>query len=192
MIICMPNDNYPASWLRWVRQQLVTAIAVELSVRAPERYAHLRNLPVTVTGPVGGESGPAVLRELIHLHAPRRGVVDATGCSEDVADALLSSGAVIVDEPDLVVMLAWRLAQLQMCDPTADLEMDGHDENHVCCDPEVLARELVASGLVAPGWKRAPQRHPAPVDGSSHRTRRPARRTRRSPPVVTGQLVLPW
>ena len=141
MIHGMSDNNYPALWLRWVRQQLITAIGVEISVRTPERYSHLGNLPVTVTGPLGGKSGPAALRELIHLHARRHGVVDAAGCSEGIADALLTSGAVIVDEPDLVVMLAWRLAQVQMCDTTSDLEMDGHDAEHVCCDPEVLARD---------------------------------------------------
>lgn len=53
-------------------------------------------------------------------------------------------------------MLAWRLAEHHTMGkhPGRDHILDGDDwDDHECLDPEAVAADLIASGLVAPAWR---------------------------------------
>ena len=195
----MNGDSYPVVWLRWVRQQLMTAVAVELSAAAPERYFHLQGLPIVVnssTEQAGG--GVVALRALIWARAASCVGGDVQSRSERIADELLVAPGVTVQEPQLVTLLAWRLAQVQMRGLVSDTESDpggGTDcgrcgSGEGCCDPEELARELVASGLIVPAWGRDPR---WPVAARARDAGgRAVRWARRSATVHEGQMALPF
>ncbi len=147
------SRGYPRVWVRWVTQQVRFAVSCELSASDPTRLPHLRRLPLAVD--TAGVQVEAFLRDLIAVAASRI-AADADNRVDMVTSAVLADDAVTIDEPDLQTMLAWRLAEHHTMGkhPGRDYILDGDDwDDHECLDPEAVAADLIASGLVAPAWK---------------------------------------
>lgn len=188
-----PDCGYPPMWVRWVRQQLRAAVAYELTATDPRKGPHLRGLPLSVDA----EHGDPVefLRRLISALADTYLDVDSAARCESVAAAVLEEPGVRIAEPELTVLLAWRLAQHGILTPPASDLVDAggpFDEEHECFDPEGVAAELVESGLIAPSWKLTEMTagytallHAAPPTPPISRSAR-----RRSPAGAAGQLAL--
>ena len=199
MMSVISGDNnrieYPPQWLRWVRQQVMTAVAYELAAAHPERGPQLRRLPLS-TDPAHG-TPELFLRQLIGRHARRCPVLPARERAEWIADAVLAEPGVSVAEPELTEMLAWHFARSAVPVPG---KMGADDDDveygdHECFDPERLAADLVASGLVAAAWRSF---RPGRIAGggtgdpraAQHRAGRPRRR--RHPATAPEQLHLPF
>ncbi len=147
------SRGYPRVWVRWVTQQVRFAVSCELSAADPSRLPHLRRLPLAVD--TAGVPVEAFFRDLIVVAASRI-AADADDRVDLVTAAVLADDAVTIDEPDLQTMLAWRLAEHHTMGkhPGRDQILDGDDwDDHECLDPEAVAADLIASGLVAPAWK---------------------------------------
>jgi hypothetical protein len=150
-----PSDcGYPWVWVRWVRQQLSIAVAYELAAPGLRKVPHLRGLALSVDP----EHGDRVefLRQLITALAGTYQDLDPADRCDRVAAAVLREPGVRIAEPELTVMVAWRLAQHRPLSPQASDLVDVADpfgEDHECFDPESVAAELVESGLIAPSWK---------------------------------------
>lgn len=154
-----PNNCYPDVWVRWVTQQIRVAVSFELTTTDPTRWPHLRRLPLAVN--VEGVKDEVFLRKLIAYAA---GSVDGDADQriDAVVEAVLSDEAVAIAEPDLQTMLAWRLAEHHCTASSASGDSSEWDAStdHECLDPEVVAADLVVSGLIAPAWRStAPATH---------------------------------
>ena len=93
------------------------------------------------------------LRRLISVLADTYRGLDSAARCDSVAAAVLHEPGVHIAEPELTVMVAWRLAQYRVLGPPAPDVAEPFDEDHECFPPEAVAAELVKSGLIAPSWK---------------------------------------
>lgn len=180
-------------WMRWATQQIRTAVAYELVAADPRRGPHLSRLPLSIDEQHGDRE--AFLRRLIHHHAQRTPTpqTDPVSRGEHVTAAILAEPGVQIAEPDLQTMLAWQLAKhcpIEVSDRSAGWT----DDDHECFDPEQLAAELVASGVVASAWtlremtaryRELVVRTPPAVEAIL-----PRRHNHR--PAAAGQLALPY
>jgi hypothetical protein len=152
----LPDCGYPRVWVRWVRQQLRIAVAYELAGPGPRKGPHLSGLSLSVD-PVHGDR-VEFLRQLIAALAGTYQDLDPADRCDSVAAAVLRESGVRIAEPELTVMVAWRLAQHRALAPVGSDLLDVADplgEDHEFFDPEGVAAELVESGLIAPSWKLA-------------------------------------
>jgi hypothetical protein len=151
---CPPDCGYPQMWVRWVRQQLRTAVAYELAAPGPRKGPHLHGLSLWVD-PAHGDRVEFLRRLIVVLAGTYRDLDPADRC-DSVAAGVLREPGVRIAEPELTVMVAWRLAQHRTHAPQASDLVDvagPFGEDHECFDPEAVAAELVDSGLIAPSWK---------------------------------------
>lgn len=173
------NAGYPDVWVRWVTQQVRVAVTFEMSTANPAGWPHLRRLPLALDA--AGVDDEKFLRELI-ARAAHRAAGDVDNRIDTVVMAVLADEAVTVAEPDLQTMLAWRLAERHTMKSLADDNIADYDDSgdHECLDPEAVAADLIASGLVAPAWKSselsalAAHNHRLQTGTPSPRRRRPA------------------
>ncbi len=180
-------------WVRWVRQQLTTAVAYELTAQDPRNGPHLRGLPLSVYPEHGDQV--EFLRRLISVLADTYRALDLPARCDRVAAAVLHEPGVHIAEPELTVMVAWRLAQYWVLAPPAADVVDPFGEDHECFDPERVAAELVESGLIAASWKLTEMtaRYTALLhaDGAARPASRPARRRSRAGSAEQLALAFP-
>lgn len=176
-------------WLRWATQQIRTAVAYELVAADPTRGPHLSRLPLHIDERHG--PGEVFLRQRIRHHAQHRPQADPVRRVAQISAAILAEPGVQIAEPDLQTMLAWQLAK------HCPVEVPGQpahwaDDDHECFDPEQLAAELVASGVVAPAWKlrEITGRYRELVAGASLTVTTTLPRRHKSRPTAPGQLAL--
>jgi hypothetical protein len=134
-----------------VSQQLTTAVAYELTAQDPSTGPHLRGLALSVDPEHGDQV--EFLRRLISVLADTYRGLDFPARCDRVAAAVLHEPGVHIAEPELTVMVAWRLAQYRVLAPPAPDVAELFGEDHECFDPEGVAAELVESGLIAASWK---------------------------------------
>ena len=188
------DHDYPAVWLRWVRQQIRVAVTYELTAADPRRGPHLRRLPLTIGADLGDPE--VFLRQLIARLAGQLAEPETDRQTESVAAALLAEPGVQIIEPDLQVMVAWHLAAahtMSACAGDPDPWTGRSEADHECFDPELLAAELVASGLIAPAWqlrKITTLYNDLTISSGPADAQRPRRRARHS--VAPTQLGLPF
>jgi hypothetical protein len=176
-------------WLRWVHQQVRTAVAYELAASDPRRGPHLRRLPLVVD-PGCGEAS-AYVRTLISRHTSGCvGHVDGDRV-DVIADAVLADPGIRIAAPDFETLLAWRLAQYDT--HPAGEERDGQWDGHECLDPELVAADLVRSGLIAPAWELAAlaAERDELITRRVQDRRRPGHIRRRPAAPPSSQLALP-